>query len=162
MIDEQLQAAAVGVIVLIAVFNVSGYYLANRNVEPFSELGILGPHQKIADYPRSVLVGQQFTLYLYVGNHEGHVMYYQVLAKLGDRSSVINENVSLASAPIAAYGMILRNNQTYLNPITLSIPHNGTNVRLVFELWVYQPGTSGFAYDHRFNQIWFNVTGPSL
>ena len=79
MIDDNLQAAAVGVIVLIAVFNVSGYYFANRNVEPFSELGILGPNQKIADYPTSVLTGQNFTLYLYVGNHEGHVMYYQVL-----------------------------------------------------------------------------------
>ncbi|MDE1854264.1 MAG: DUF1616 domain-containing protein [Thaumarchaeota archaeon] len=162
MIDEQLQAATVGIIVLIAVFNVSGYYLANRNVEPFSELGILGPNQKIADYPTHALVGQNFTLYLYVGNHEGHVMYYQVLAKVGDRASVINENVSLAAPPVATYSTILRDNQTYLNQITLSLNHNGTNVRLVFELWVYRTNTTSFAYDHRFVQLWLNVTGPSI
>lgn len=159
MIDEQLQAAAAGVIVLIAVFNVSGYYFANRNVEPFSELGILGPNQKIADYPTHVLTGQNFTLYLYVGNHEGQAMYYDVVAKLGDRSSVINENVSLASPPIASYGTVLLNNQTYLSPITLSLDHNGTNVRLVFELWVYQPNSSSFVYDHRFTQLWMNISG---
>jgi len=160
--DDDLRMAAAGIIVLIAVFNVSGYYFANRNVEPFSELGILGPTQKIANYPTSVLTGQNFTLYLYVGNHESHVMYYQVLAKLGSKSSVINENISLSAPPVATYRMILRDNQTYLQPITLSINHNGTNVRLVFELWVYQTSTTSFVYDHRWNQIFLNVTGPSI
>ena len=161
MIDDNLQAAAVGVIVLIAVFNVSGYYFANRNVEPFSELGILGPNQKIADYPTSVLTGQNFTLYLYVGNHEGHVMYYQVLVKLGDRSNA-NGNASLAAPSIASYSMILRDNQTYLSPVTLSLGHNGTNVRLVFELWAFQTNTTSFVYDLRTTRIYMIVTGPSL
>ncbi len=161
MIDEQLQAAAVGIIILIAVFNVSGYYLANRNVEPFSELGILGPNQKIANYPTHVLTGQNFTLFLYVGNHEGHTTYYQVLVKVGARSSVVNENVSLVATPIASYSTILRDNQTYLNPVTLSLNHNGTNLRLVFELWVYQMSAANFVYDHRLNQLFLNVTGPS-
>ena len=161
MIDEDLRVAAVGVIVLIAVFNVSGYYLANRNVEPFSELGILGPNQKIADYPTSVFTGQNFTLYLYVGNHEGHVSYYQVLVKLGNRSNA-NINASLSVQPITSYSMILLDNQTYLQPITLSLNHNGTNVRLVFELWVFETNSSTFAFDNRINQIFLNVTGPSI
>ena len=161
MIDDQVQAAAVGIILLIAVFNVSGYYLANRNAEPFSELGILGPNQKIADYPTSVFTGQNFTLYLYVGNHEGHLMYYQVLVKLGDRSNA-NGNASLAAPPIATYGMVLRDNQTYLNPVTFSLSHNGTNVRLVFELWAFQSITTSFAYDLRSTWIYMNVTGPSI
>lgn len=161
MIDEQVQAAAVGIIVLIAVFNVSGYYFANRNVEPFSELGILGPNQKIANYPTSVFTGQNFTLYLYVGNHEGHVVYYQVFAKLGTRGNA-NANTSLAALPISTYGMILRDNQTYLTPITLSLSHNGTNVRLVFELWVYATNSSSFVYDHRSTWLYLNVTGPSI
>ena len=161
MIDEDLRVAAVGLIVLIVVFNVSGYYLANRNVEPFSELGILGPDQKIAGYPTSVLTGQNFTLYLYVGNHEGHVTYYQVLAKLGNRSNA-GINGSLPAQPIASYSMVLLDNQTYLEPITLSLDHNGTNVRLVFELWVFQTNTSSFAFDNRINQLYLNVTGPSI
>ena len=161
MIDDDLKVAAVGVIVLIAVFNVSGYYLANRNVEPFSELGILGPNQKIADYPSSVLTGQNFTLYLYVGNHEGQVTYYQVLVKLGNQSNA-SINASLPVQPIASYSMVLLDNQTYLEPITLSLNHNGTNVRLVFELWVFETNSSSFAFDNRVNQLYLNVTGPSI
>ncbi|MDE1858866.1 MAG: DUF1616 domain-containing protein [Thaumarchaeota archaeon] len=161
MIDDDVRVAAVGVILLIAVFNLSGYYLANRNVEPFSELGILGPNQKIADYPTSVLTGQNFTLYLYVGNHEGHVAYYQVLAKLGNRSNA-GINASLPVQPIASYSMLLLDNQTYLAPITLSLKHNGTDVRLVFELWVFQTNTSSFAFDNKINQLYLNVTGPSI
>ena len=162
MIDDQLKAAAVGVILLVAVLNLSSYYVANRTVEPFSELGILGPNQQIADYPSSVLTGQNFTLYLYVGNHEGQVEYYQVLAKLGNTSSVSNDNVSLSVQPIASYGMVLRNNQTYLQPITLSIPRPGTNVRLIFELWIYEANMTSFAYDHEQNQIYINVTRSSI
>ena len=162
MIDDNLKAAAVGVIILVAVLNASSYYLANRTVEPFSELGILGPNQQIADYPTSVLTGQNFTLYLYVGNHEGQVEYYQVLAKLGNTSSVSNDNVSLSAPPIASYGMVLRDNQTYLQPITLSIPRPGTNVRLIFELWIYEGNTTSFVYDHRQNQLYINVTRSSI
>lgn len=162
MIDEQLTAVSVGIILVIALLNGSNYFLSNRNVEPFSELGILGPNQKIADYPTSVYAGQNFTLYLYVGNHEGHVMYYQVLVKVGDRSSVINENVSLASQPIASYSMVLLDNQTYLRPIVLSLPHSGTNERVVFELWDYQANMSGFVYHHIFNQMYVNVSAPPI
>ena len=162
LIDDQLTAAAVGVVLLIAVFNVSSFYLSDRTVEPFSELGILGPNQKIADYPTNVLAGQNFTLYLYVGNHEGRVMYYQVLAKLGNVSSVSNDNVSLSVPPIASFGMVLLDNQTYLKPITLSLLHSGTNIRLIFELWDYQANVTSFAYDHRQNQLFMNVTGSSI
>ncbi|MDA4126921.1 MAG: DUF1616 domain-containing protein [Thaumarchaeota archaeon] len=160
--DDQLTAAAVGIVLLIAVFNVSSFYLANRTVEPFSELGILGPNQKIADYPTRVFTGQNFTLYLYVGNHEGKVTYYLVLTKVGNMSSLSNDNVTLSVPAIASYGMVLLNNQTYLKPITLNISHPGTNVKLVFELWVYQANLSSFIYDHRQNQLYLNVTGSSI
>lgn len=143
------------------MFNVSSFYLASRTVEPFSELGILGPNQKIADYPSTVFTGQNFTLYLYVGNHEGKVMYYEVLTKVGNSSSVSNSNVTLGVPPIAKYGMVLLNNQTYLKPVTLSITHPGMNLKLVFELWVYQVNASSFVYDHRQNQLNINVSGSA-
>ncbi|MDG7013079.1 MAG: DUF1616 domain-containing protein [Nitrososphaerota archaeon] len=159
MIDDDLKVAAVGVIVLIAVFNVSGYYLANRNVEPFSELGLLGPTQKIADYPTNVLTGQNFSLDLYVGNHEGEPSYYQVLTKLGTSANA-NQSVPLDAPAIATYGMVLMNNQNVTEPITLSLDHNGTNVRLVFELWIYETNTTSFHF-YTSDWLYLNVTGPS-
>ncbi|MDG6898414.1 MAG: DUF1616 domain-containing protein [Nitrososphaerota archaeon] len=160
MIDDDVKVAAVGIIILIAVFNVSGYYLANRNVEPFSELGLLGPTQKISGYPSSVFTGQNFSLYYYVGNHEGDVMYYQVLVKLGTRANA-NQSVPLQAPAMETYGLVLLNNQNVTTPVTLSLDHNGTNVRLVFELWYYQANTSSFAF-YTSNWLYLNVTGPSL
>ena len=127
-------------------------------VEPFSELAVLGPNQKIGDYPKSLKAGENFTLYLYVGNHEGNVQYYRVYAKLGDRSSTINENVSLNAPSIAQYETVLTSNQTWVKPITLHIDKPGTNYRLVFELWNYRPDDGAFTYHGRWNQLWLNVT----
>ncbi|MCP8309502.1 MAG: DUF1616 domain-containing protein, partial [archaeon] len=87
MIDEEVSTVALAVIVVIGAFSVSQAFLAGRVVEPFSELAVLGQNQKIGDYPKSLMVSENFTLYLYVGNHEGKVMYYRVYVKLGNLSS---------------------------------------------------------------------------
>ncbi|MCP8306169.1 MAG: DUF1616 domain-containing protein, partial [archaeon] len=99
MIDEEVSAVVLAVIVVIGIFSVSQAFLAGGVVEPFSELAVLGPNQKIGDYPKNLTAGENFTLYLYVGNHEGKVMYYRVYVKLGDRSSIINETTPLDSLP---------------------------------------------------------------
>lgn len=158
MIDEEVSAVALAVIVVIGIFSVSQGFLAGRVVEPFSEVAILGPNQKIGDYPKNLTAGENFNLYLYVGNHERKVMYYRVYAKLDDQLSVINETVPLDASPIAQYETVLSNNQTWLKPITLRIDESGTNYRLVFELWVYEPDEGIFAYHGRWNQLWLNVT----
>jgi len=153
-------AVALAVIVVVGVFSASQFLVADRVVEPFSELAVLGPNQKIGDYPKNLQVGETFTLYIYVGNHEGKATHYRVYAKLGDRSSIINENASLDTAPIAHYDVILLNNQTWLNPVTLQIDKPGTNLRLVFELWTYTPAQGAFTYYNRWTQLWLNVTRP--
>jgi len=160
LIDERVTAALVALIVVVGAFSVSQAFLAGRVVEPFSELGVLGPNQKIGDYPNSMLVGENFTLYLYVGNHEGRSMYYRVYVKLSDRSSLVNENTSLDAPHIAYHDVILQNNQTWLKPVTLHIDKPGTNLRLVFELWTYTPDQEAFTYHNRWLQLWVNVTRP--
>ena len=157
MKDDELRAVAIGLLLLVALPAVGLPYY-NNNSQPFSEIGLLGPTKQIANYPTTVLAGQNFTLYLYVGNHEGALEYYRVYAKLGTASSVVNENVSLNAQPIAVYDLILLNNQTSLSPVVMSLASTGTNVRLVFELWIYQTDSSSFVYDHRFTQLYLNVT----
>lgn len=126
--------------------------------QPFSELGLLGPTQQIGGYPTSVPAGSNFSLYIYVGNHEGEVEYYRIFAKLGNSSSVISNEESLATTPVWTYDTVLGNNQSFLGPVSLSIPKPGNDVRLVFELWLYETNTTSFAYDHRFAQLYLNVT----
>ena len=71
MIDEDLKTVVVGLLLVVAGFTVFQAFFADRVVEPFSELGILGPNMKIGDYPRELAVGEEFDLFLYMGNHMG-------------------------------------------------------------------------------------------
>jgi len=160
MIDEQVTAALLAIIIIAGILSISQPYLTERTSEPFSELAILGPNMKIADYPKKLLAGERFSLYLYVGNHEGMTTYYRVYVKVGDRSSVINENTTLNEAPMTQYDIVLQNNQTWIEPITLQIEKPGTNLRLVFELWTYKPEEKIFEYHKRWLQLWLNVTEP--
>ncbi|MEM3186306.1 MAG: DUF1616 domain-containing protein [Conexivisphaerales archaeon] len=148
-------------ILLLALIASAQYYYQHVTQEPFPELGILGPNQKIGDYPASLLEGQNFTLYLYVGNHEGKVMFFNVLVKLGNSSSIINNSTYLHTNPIASYQIVLLNNQTWLNPITLSINETGMNMKLVFELWDYNTTIQAFQYTGIWNQLYINVTGAA-
>ncbi|MEM0118142.1 MAG: DUF1616 domain-containing protein [Conexivisphaerales archaeon] len=159
MIDDQIKGVLLAVILLLGLVGAGQYYYSHLIQEPFSELGTLGPSIKIGDYPTQVVAGQNFTLYLYVGNHEGHVEYYEVLVKLGNASNV-NINESLPVPPLYTFGMVLVNNQTYLQPITISIPHPGINVRLVLELWQFNTTVNAFTYTGISNQLWMNVTAP--
>lgn len=147
-------------ILVVGVFAVAQPFFANRVVDAFSELAVLGPNRKIGDYPKSLLVGEKFSLFVYVGNHEGSSVYYRVYAKLGERSSIISSNVSLAVAPMAEYDVILQDNQTWLQPVTFQIESPRTNRRLVFELWTYHPAERVFVYDGKWVQLWLNVTRP--
>jgi uncharacterized membrane protein len=158
LIDDQVKGALLVALLIMGLLAGGSYWVEHRVTEPFSELGVLGPNQKIGDYPTTLLVNQNFTLFLYVGDHEGRAMYYDIRVKLGDNSSVVNGTVSLDSPVLADYRVILTDNQTWLQPINLSIDQPGTNLRLVFEMWVYNTTAANFTYHSLYDQLWFNVT----
>ncbi|MCX8204976.1 MAG: DUF1616 domain-containing protein [Candidatus Nezhaarchaeota archaeon] len=160
MIDKEVGAVVAAVIVVVGVFATSQALLSGRVVEPFSELGLLGPGMKIGDYPREVVVGQPFRLFVYIGNREGKTMYYQVRVKLGDRASFINGTVPMEAPTLAKYERVLVHNQTVIYPVELAIDREGRGLRLVFELWAYDEQAGQFKYHGRWNQLWINATAP--
>jgi uncharacterized membrane protein len=124
----------------------------------FSELGILGPDQTIKGYPTSVAANQSFLLYGYIRNQEGNIEEYQLLVKTGNQTTTVT-NTTFANAPIiATYWHILKNSETWLFPMNLSVNRSGTNTRIIFELWSYNVPNSGFEYTGLWNQILLNVT----
>lgn len=160
MIDDEVKAVALAIVVVAGVFSIAQLVSSGKVVEPFSALGLLGPKMKIGDYPRNVLVNQTIDLYLFVDNHEGRVMYYVIYAKLGNKSTVIDENVS-ASAPILeTYEIILPHGENKTIPVHLRIPKPYTNARLIFEMWIYDPEKDELIYHGRWVQLWLNVTAP--
>jgi len=157
VVDRDTAVLALAVVTILAVL-AAVYPILPTNNEPFSELGILGPGQKIAGYPTTVAVGQQFPLYVYVGNHEGVIEYYQVLVKEGNQATVISNSTSANLPPVLADSLVLGDNSSTTFPVTLSMSTVGLNQRLVFELWMFNATTSNFTYTGLWGQLWINVT----
>lgn len=134
------------------------YPILPANGEAFSELGVLGPGQKIAGYPTSVAVGQQFTLYVYVGDHEGLAAYYQVLVKEGNQATVISNSTSANLPPVLTNSLVLQDNSSTIFPVNLSMTTAGLDQRIIFELWMFNSTSSTFAYTGLWNQLWLNVS----
>ena len=156
LIDEDIKTVIVGLLLVTAGFTVFQAFFADRVVEPFSELGILGPNLKIGDYPRELVVGEEFDLYLYTGNHMGSVQMYRVYVKLGNRGLNVSDTEPYGAPVLTYYDNVLGDKANNTSPITLSIPETGVNKRLVFEMHRYEEGE--WVYHERWNQLWLNVT----
>ena len=160
MIDEDLRTVFVGLLLVLAGFTLFQAFFADRVVEPFSELGVLGPGMKIGDYPRELTVGEVFDLYLYLGNHMGSVEYYRVDVKLGSRELNVSDTEPYGAPVLTSYEAVLADESNTTIPISLSIPSAGLNQRLVFEMHRYDEDVGGFVYHERWNQLWLNVSEP--
>ena len=158
MIDDELKLIALALIGVMAVIAVYPVLSANRVVEPFTELGVLGANGKLGDYPKEVRVDEKFNLFLYLGNHEGRAQYYRVLAKLGNQASNVSDTQPMDAPIFASWDVLLGNEQNRTMPVTLSIGEAGVNLRLVFELYRFNTESAGFVYHERWTQLWMNVT----
>jgi uncharacterized membrane protein len=155
--DKETASIALVLVTVLAVFAAVQPILP-ANSEAFSEIGVLGPSQTIGGYPTSVVAGSPIHLYGYIGNHEGVSSYYQFLVKVGNQTTQVS-NSTYAQAPvILTYSRVLENNQSATFPLDLTLRSQGTNVRLIFELWSYDVTTSSYAYTGLWNQLFLNVT----
>lgn len=160
LIDDEIKIAAIAIVVVMMGVTVYPILSAHRVVEPFSELGILGPNGKLGDYPREVQVGQPINLYIYIGNQEGATQYYRVDVKLGDSEHNVSDTTPLEASLVADYSLVLMSGANTTAPITLSATEPGLNRRLVFELSRFDVESGEFRYQ-LWTQLWLNVTAVS-
>ena len=160
--DEEVLAVLTAIVIVVGVFAGVQALSTRRVIEPFSELGLLGPSGKIGDYPREVVAGMPILLNIYVGNHEGRTMYYRILVKVGDKSSTINSSVPLSAEPLTDIRVILSHNSSKIIPVNVTLYEPAVNARLILEMWVYDEAARGFKYHGRWNQLWINVTKSLL
>lgn len=155
---ENISVVIALALVVIAAFIVVQPILAGIKGEQFSELGVLGPNMTIGDYPTSVVVGSNISLYTYVGNHMGQPLWYEVLVKMGDNSSDVDP---LLVEPVSSLERILNDNETWINPINITLSTVGNNQRIIFELWSMNSSSEVFEFTGRWNQLWINITAIS-
>jgi uncharacterized membrane protein len=156
---EQTCAAILALTILLAFFAVLPFFLPKQMSDKFSELGVLGPNLKLADYPSNVVAGGPFKLNVYVGNQMGKPMYYEVQVKLGDNATDVDP---APTKPIMQFNKVVPNNGTWLFPIDLTLTQQGQNQTVLFELWIYNETTNQNQYHDRWCQIRFNVTSPAV
>lgn len=153
----------VGAILLVIICLVAGAAVAQpllpSNNQRFSALAILGPQQTLEGYPTNVVANQTFLLYGSIGNYEGVVNYYELFVKLGNLNTIISNSTSANAPIITGYNYVIADGQNTTFPMNLSINKAGNNLRLLFELWSYDPAISNFTYTGLWNQLWLNVTG---
>lgn len=155
--ERQAYAFVLGVIAILLIFGIV-QPLFPFDIHHYSELGILGPDRTVSSFPTSAHVGQVISLYGFIGNHEGDVRYYDVVAKFGNKSTTVS-NITSAKGPILLnYSVILGNNESFVFPMNITIPNAGENQRIIFELWNYNISQSEFDYTGLWNQVWINVS----
>lgn len=133
------------VVVALAGLGVGAYFLATSSTgsEEFTEFYVLGPGGKAEGYPRTVDLGDKFTLILGVVNHEGEEASYRVQARIADRPAASLDSLHLA------------NNEKEERPLTLTATQPGTDQKVEFVLY---KGDNGVPY--RTLHLWLDVEGP--
>jgi len=75
-----------------------------RSAERFSELWVLGPNHMAEDYPFNVRVGEEYRVFVGVGNHMGSSAYYTVYVKLRNQTQPLpNATESMPSPLLPLY-----------------------------------------------------------
>jgi len=161
LIDDEISVVVATILVVTVAFASFQLFFSGRVVEPFSEMAVLGPEMKVEGYPKTLDVNESFRLHLYIGNHEGRVVYYKVCVKVGSNSTFINGIVP-ADVPVATfYEVILASGTNKTLQMELSLQKPMVNGRLIFEMWVLNPKSLEFNYHGNWCQLWLNVTKPA-
>jgi uncharacterized membrane protein len=88
--EYKLIFTAVGFIgVLVLATPALGAVIRFPGGEQFSELYVLGSEHMAQNYPNNIAVGQNYSLYLGVGNHLGSSAYYTLAVKLLNPSDTL-------------------------------------------------------------------------
>jgi len=131
-------------VLALAGLGVGGYFLATSSAgsEEFTEFYVLGPGRKAEGYPRTVDVGEEFTLILGTVNHEGEEVSYRVQATIAGSLAASVDSLQLA------------NKEKWERLITLTATQPGSNQKVEFVLY---KGDNGVPY--RTLHLWLDVGG---
>jgi hypothetical protein len=68
--------------------------------EQYSELYLLGPNQMAENYPSNIAVGQDYSVYVGVGNNLGSSAYYVLYVKLGNQTDILPNDILGTPSPL--------------------------------------------------------------
>jgi len=125
--DYRVVFAAVGLIglLLIATPTLSAF-LQLPSGEKFSELWVLGPGRMAEGYPFNVEAGQNYTVYVGVGNHMASSVYYVLYVKFRNQTEPLPNSTDGTPSPLPPlyeYRAIIPDGEVWEASLTFSFPH---------------------------------------
>lgn len=160
LLDEEVFAVMLAVIVVASILSIA-QILRPEIVEPFSAIGLLGENCKIGDYPDKVFNGENITLCIFLDNHMGYPVYFQVRYKIGSNETLPTNTTPSPQPTIMVFEALLDNkaNKTFKISIPVNVSEElvGSRVALIFELWMYDIDSNEWVYTGRWNHLYVRV-----
>jgi hypothetical protein len=94
--------------------------------EKFSELYLLGPNQMAENYPHNIAVGQNYSVYVSIGNHLGSSASYALFVKLGNQTDQIpnaTRGTQSPLQPLYEYRFSIPDGKNWTSLLTFSVPN---------------------------------------
>ncbi|MDR1992480.1 MAG: DUF1616 domain-containing protein [Nitrososphaerota archaeon] len=144
--------------------------IPSPNGETFSELYLLGPEKTAQNLPFNIIPGQNYSIYLGVGNYMGTSTYYICNVKLRNQTEPApNSDTQTASSQptLYEYRTVIQNNKNSTIPLNFSISTTSPAENLtllqsitinniefnVNKLTRYDPDNNGYYYQ-LFVELW--------
>jgi uncharacterized membrane protein len=121
--------------------------------EQFSELYLLGPNQMAANYPSNIAVGQNYSVYVGVGNHLGSSAYYVLYVKFGNETNQM-PNATLGTPsilqPLYEYRFSIQDSMSWESLLNFSVSNASIQ------------GNNSQINTLQINGVAFNVDKPAM
>ena len=146
--------------------------------EQFSELYLLGPDRMAENYPFDIAVGQNYSVYVGVGNHLGSSAYYVLYVKFGNQTDQMpNATLGTPSSlqPLYEYRFSIQDSVNWESLLNFSVSNasiQGNNSQIntlqingvtfnVDKLAIWNTNSTTFTY-RLFFELWrYNVQSNS-
>ena len=98
--EYKLIFIAVGLIgILLIAAPAIAQIIPSPGSEQFSELYLLGPEHMAENYPSNIIIGQNYSVYVGVGNHLGASAFYTLYVKLLNGTDALPNATSQIPSP---------------------------------------------------------------
>jgi hypothetical protein len=152
--DYKLIFVAVGLIgVLLIASPALSDFVRLPGGEHFSELYLLGPDQTAGNYPFDIAVGQNYSIYVGVGNQLGSSAYYVLYVKLGNETDQMpNNTLGTPSSlqPLYEYRFSIQDSMNWESLLTFSVSNASSS------------GNNSHINTLQINGVTFNVDKPVM
>ena len=121
----------------------------------YTEIAILGSTGIIGDYTYEVPLGDEFSLQIFLENHENQFKLYKTEIKLVDFFE-LNNSPPFKVDSVASYLNVIENNANEVFPVRIEMekPFYG---KLVAELYIYDAVENIYHYHDRWVSIWIKT-----